>query len=157
MAQNCPKWPKLGPHTSIHLSIMPFHETRKSLIVLFLGKQYHCTHEIHIFSIFKNMKKSVKGFFGLFSSISDHFGLVTDWIFEKGSQCNFTHEVKTFSVLKEKIRKCWGLILAILGHFGPFWAFYRCWIFLKGFLGHQYHFAHKVKTFSVLKYKNKRC
>ena len=82
------------------------------------------------------------------------------WIFLKfflGNQYHFAHKVKTFSVLKYKNKRCEGLISVILGHFGPFWACSKFWIFLKFFLGNQYHFAHKLKTFSVLRYKNKRC
>ena len=72
-----------------------------------------------------------------------------------GSQYHHAHEVEIFSILKDMKNKLKGLFWAIISHFGPFWACYRLWIFKKDFLGSQYHFAHEVKTFLVLKSKNR--
>ena len=125
MAQNGAKWPKLGPNTSyfcilrLNLCIWTVKRPLKSMVMSVLPNSW----PIKYVSTFYAQNSCFLGFsMPQWMKNMPFWAYYRLWTFKKGSQDNFRHEVKTFSVLKSKIKRCWGLILAVLGHFGTFWA-----------------------------------
>ena len=105
-AQKGPKWPELGPNT--------FYFCISSLKMSQLNVKRDTDYQENISKKSKilNMRKKVQN--------GQHLIFLSFRVL--GNQYHFLHKVETFSVQKYKNERCLGLILAILGHFGPFWA-----------------------------------